>query len=60
MLQIYQCPTDDETVAEINRSLNEAMPFTVIASNEVVNVDSKMVRGREYPWGIVVGMSDSR
>ncbi|KAK4336953.1 hypothetical protein RND71_043525 [Anisodus tanguticus] len=29
------------------------VPFAVVASHEFVKVGSKMVRGRQYPWGVV-------
>ena len=30
------------------------MPFAVIGSSEMVKVGNKMVRARQYPWGVVV------
>lgn len=29
------------------------MPFAVVGSNTVLEVNSKRVRGRQYPWGLV-------
>ncbi|XP_056625120.1 septin-8-B isoform X1 [Triplophysa dalaica] len=52
-VQIYQFPTDDEAVAEINSSMNAHLPFAVVGSSEDVKVGSKMVRARQYPWGVV-------
>ncbi|TRY54729.1 hypothetical protein DNTS_031255 [Danionella cerebrum] len=52
-VQIYQFPTDDEAVAEINASMNAHLPFAVIGSSEEVQIGNKMVRGRQYPWGVV-------
>ena len=57
--QIYNFPTTDETVAEVNRSMNEHLPFAVVGSSEFVKVGSKMTRARQYPWGVVQG-KDSR
>lgn len=31
----------------------EAVPFAVIGSNAVLEVRSRKVRGRLYPWGVV-------
>lgn len=31
------------------------MPFAVVGSTEVHEVDGKKVRGRKYPWGLVEG-----
>ncbi|NWW75326.1 SEP10 protein, partial [Climacteris rufus] len=52
-IQIYQFPTDDETVSEINTITNGHLPFAVVGSVEKVKVGNKMVRARQYPWGIV-------
>uniref|UniRef100_A0A8C1QBA5 Septin n=1 Tax=Cyprinus carpio TaxID=7962 RepID=A0A8C1QBA5_CYPCA len=52
-VQIYQFPTDDEAVAEINSSMNAHLPFAVIGSSEEVQIGNKMVRARQYPWGVV-------
>ncbi|KAJ8276148.1 hypothetical protein COCON_G00079000 [Conger conger] len=52
-VQIYQFPTDDETVAEINSTMNVHLPFAVVGSMEEVKFGNKMVKARQYPWGIV-------
>ncbi|NXA62313.1 SEP10 protein, partial [Mohoua ochrocephala] len=52
-IQIYQFPTDDETVSEINTITNGHLPFAVVGSMEKVKIGNKMVRARQYPWGIV-------
>ncbi|KAF3841092.1 hypothetical protein F7725_006954, partial [Dissostichus mawsoni] len=52
-VQIYQFPTDDEAVSEINASMNALLPFAVVGSVEEVKVGNKTVRARQYPWGIV-------
>ncbi|NXY21772.1 SEP10 protein, partial [Atrichornis clamosus] len=52
-IQIYQFPTDDETVSEINTITNGHLPFAIVGSMEKVKVGNKMVRARQYPWGIV-------
>ncbi|XP_030622648.1 septin-8-B [Chanos chanos] len=52
-VQIYQFPTDDEAVAEINSSMNALLPFAVVGSSEEVKIGNKMVRARQYPWGAV-------
>ncbi|KAI1902763.1 hypothetical protein AGOR_G00019350 [Albula goreensis] len=52
-VQIYQFPTDDETVAEINSTMNGHLPFAVVGSTEEVKIGNKMVKARQYPWGIV-------
>ncbi|CAM9485475.1 unnamed protein product [Bubo scandiacus] len=52
-VQIYQFPTDDEAVAEINSAMNAHLPFAVVGSTEEVKVGNKLVRARQYPWGVV-------
>ncbi|KAJ8348500.1 hypothetical protein SKAU_G00270890 [Synaphobranchus kaupii] len=52
-VQVYQFPTDDETVAEVNSTMNGHLPFAVVGSTEEVMIDNKMVKARQYPWGIV-------
>ncbi|XP_067103394.1 septin-8-A-like isoform X1 [Osmerus mordax] len=52
-VQIYQFPTEDEAVTEINSSMNAHLPFAVVGSTEEVKVGNKTVRARLYPWGTV-------
>ena len=52
-VQIYQFPVDDETVADINSSMNGHLPFAVVGSTDEIKVGNKMVRARQYPWGTV-------
>ena len=30
----------------------EVLPFAVVGSNDFVKVGNKMVRARQYPWGV--------
>merc|ERR1711884_912635 len=52
-VQIYQFPTQEESVAEANKQMNGVLPFAVVGSNDFVKVGNKMVRARQYPWGVV-------
>ncbi|KAL0962220.1 hypothetical protein UPYG_G00337240 [Umbra pygmaea] len=52
-VQIYQFPLDDETVASVNTTMNGHLPFAVVGSTEEVMLGSKMVKARQYPWGVV-------
>ncbi|XP_016402080.1 septin-8-like isoform X2 [Sinocyclocheilus rhinocerous] len=52
-VQIYQFPIDDETVANINTAVNGHLPFAVVGSTEEVNIGNKMLKARQYPWGVV-------
>ena len=53
-IRIYQPPieADDEVSAEHARVLTEAMPFSIIGSEEEIEIDGQPVRARIYPWGI--------
>jgi len=58
-IRIYQPPidTDDEAAAENARVLLDAMPFSIIGSTEdVTTADGRVVKGREYLWGVAEGM----
>uniref|UniRef100_A0A671S2U4 Septin n=1 Tax=Sinocyclocheilus anshuiensis TaxID=1608454 RepID=A0A671S2U4_9TELE len=57
-VQIYQFPIDDETVANINTAMNGHLPFAVVGSTEEVNIGNKMLKARQYPWGVVQGEPD--
>ncbi|XP_023570072.1 septin-14 [Octodon degus] len=52
-IQIYQFPTDDESIAQTNSSMNGMLPFAVVGSTDEVKVGKRMVRGRHYPWGVL-------
>ncbi|XP_032082068.1 septin-10 isoform X1 [Thamnophis elegans] len=52
-VQIYQFPTDDENIAKINATMNGHLPFAVVGSTEELKVGNKVVKARQYPWGIV-------
>jgi len=52
-VHIYSFPVDDETISERNKEMNAHLPFAVVGSNEFVKVGNKMVRARQYPWGVV-------
>lgn len=41
-VHIYEFPVDDETVSEINSSMNSHIPFAVIGSTDFVKVGSKV------------------
>lgn len=56
-VQIYQFPTDDETVSSVNVTMNSHVPFAVVGSTEFVRLGNKTVRARQYPWGTVQGQS---
>ncbi|XP_070607192.1 septin-10 isoform X1 [Erythrolamprus reginae] len=52
-VQIYQFPTDDESIAKINATMNGHLPFAIVGSAEELKIGNKVVKARQYPWGIV-------
>ncbi|OXU18081.1 hypothetical protein TSAR_006936 [Trichomalopsis sarcophagae] len=52
-VDIYKFPTDDESVADVNMKMNAQIPFAVVGSTDFIRVGNKMMRSREYPWGVV-------
>jgi len=52
-IDIYKFPEDDDTVKQANSELNACVPFAVVGSTDFVKKGNKMVRARQYPWGVV-------
>lgn len=49
---IYE--NDDEEAKLINKEIVSKIPFAVVGSNHLIKLnDGRLVRGREYPWGII-------
>jgi septin family protein len=56
-IKIYEFPdTEDEEETKLHRVLRDRVPFAVVGSNTVIEVDGKKIRGRKYPWGIAEGV----
>ncbi|KAI5693325.1 hypothetical protein M8J75_013819 [Diaphorina citri] len=54
-IEIYQFPpggSSEDDTSKFNKNLRDRVPFAVVGSNTVVEIDGKKVRGRKYPWGI--------
>ncbi|KAK5109886.1 hypothetical protein LTR62_006493 [Meristemomyces frigidus] len=49
----YDIEEDDEDTVEENAELRGLMPFAIVGSEDVVEVDGRRTRARQYPWGIV-------
>lgn len=60
---MYTPPIDpeDENVAEYARVMQSFMPFSIIGStDDVTTPDGRVVKGREYLWGVAEGqLNDS-
>ncbi|KAL4113138.1 hypothetical protein QTP88_016821 [Uroleucon formosanum] len=53
-IKIYDFPDSDKDEDRENlKKLKARVPFAVVGSTEVHEVDGKKVRGRKYPWGLV-------
>ncbi|GBN50154.1 Septin-4 [Araneus ventricosus] len=56
-IKIYQLPEcdsdEDEEFKQQDKELKESIPFAVIGSTQIVEINGRKVRGRLYPWGIV-------
>lgn len=58
-IDLFQPPTyklDDSETIKNSEKLYESLPYAVVGSNSFVtdpNDSNKLIRGREYPWGII-------
>lgn len=50
-IKIYEFPEEEGDPAGVK--MKQRVPFAVVGSNTIVEVDGKKVRGRKYPWGVV-------
>uniref|UniRef100_A0A671WTF1 Septin n=1 Tax=Sparus aurata TaxID=8175 RepID=A0A671WTF1_SPAAU len=52
-IKIYEFPeTDDEEENKLVKKIKDKLPLAVVGSNTIIEVNSKRVRGRQYPWGV--------
>lgn len=49
----YDIEEDDEDTVEENAELRSLMPFAIVGSEDIVQVNGRTVRARQYPWGMV-------
>merc|ERR1711953_1622833 len=55
-IKIYEFPEmaeGEELDRKENKKMKERVPFAVVGSNMIMEVDGKKARGRRYPWGVV-------
>ena len=50
---------DDDASNAAIKEIRNTIPFAVVGSNTLLEVNGKKIRGRVYPWGVVEGMSTS-
>lgn len=44
---------DEERFVSENRYLESIQPFAVISAEDEFEIDGKLIRGRQYPWGYI-------
>jgi cell division control protein 11 len=49
----YDLENDDNETVDTNSYLRSLIPFSVIGSNQVFEVEGELIRGRKYPWGFI-------
>lgn len=49
----YDIEEDDEDTVEENAELRGLMPFAIVGSEEILEIDGRKVRARQYPWGVI-------
>ncbi|KAK3075777.1 Cell division control protein 11 [Teratosphaeriaceae sp. CCFEE 6253] len=49
----YDIEEDDEDTVEENAELRGLMPFAIVGSEDVIEVEGRRMRARQYPWGVV-------
>lgn len=49
----YDVEEDDRETIDENSLLKSMLPFAIVTSNEVTEINGYKVRARRYPWGIV-------
>ncbi|EAS31299.3 septin-1 [Coccidioides immitis RS] len=49
----YDVEEDDEDTVEENAELRGLMPFAIVGSEDVLEINGRKVRARQYPWGVV-------
>jgi cell division control protein 11 len=49
----YDIEEDDEDTVEENAELRGLMPFAIVGSEDVLEINGRRVRARQYPWGVV-------
>lgn len=57
MYQLPDCDSDeDEDFKQQDKELKACLPFAVVGSNTILEVNGKKMRGRQYEWGLVEGI----
>lgn len=49
----YDAEEDDSETIDENSLLKSMLPFAIVTSNEIAEVNGRKFRARRYPWGLV-------
>ncbi|KAK1828623.1 putative septin AspA [Podospora conica] len=49
----YDIEEDDEDTVEENAELRGLMPFAIVGAEDIIEINGRKVRARQYPWGTV-------
>ncbi|KAJ1941001.1 cell division control protein, partial [Linderina macrospora] len=49
----YASDEDDDEDRALNASIKELVPFAVVGSEEIIEIDGKAIRGRRHGWGVI-------
>lgn len=56
-IEIYQFPEcesdEDEDFKDQNEKLKCSIPFALVGASNILEINDKKIRGRQYPWGVV-------
>lgn len=57
IIEIYQFPDcesdEDEDFKDQNEKLKSSIPFALVGASNILEINDKKIRGRQYPWGVV-------
>jgi len=54
MYQFPDCESDeDEDFKDQNEKLKSSIPFALVGASNILEINGKKIRGRQYPWGVV-------
>ena len=56
-IEIYQFPDcdsdEDDDFKDQNEKLKLSIPFALVGASQILEINGKKTRGRQYPWGVV-------
>lgn len=49
----YDIEEDEEAIINLSQQLRATIPFAIVSSDRLIEMNGQTVRGRAYPWGVV-------